>query len=60
MAKRKQIVVGGEFRVYVIDLDDKGIPTGEPIQVLVNCPAVRALAASERFERVYVGVELSK
>ena len=60
LAKRKQVVVGGEFRVYVIDLDDKGIPTGEPIQVQVNCPAVRALASSERFERVYVGVELSK
>jgi hypothetical protein len=60
LAKQKKLVVGGQSQVYVLDLDDKGSPTGEPISIKVNSPAVRAIVASDRFERVYVGVEVSK
>ena len=60
LAKQKKVIVGGQYMVYQLDLDDKGFPVGEPIQTQVNCPRVRALIASERFERVYVAVEVSK
>ena len=60
LSKQKKVAVGGQYQVYLIDLDDKGFPAGNPTQVQLNCPAVRALVYSERFERLYVGVELSK
>ena len=60
MPKQKKLLVGGEYQVYVIDLDEKGFPTGDPTQVVVNCSQVRAMVYSERFERAYVGVEVSK
>ena len=60
LSKQKKVSVGGQNRVYLIDLDDKGFPTGEFTQTPVNCPQVRAMIYSERFDRLYVGVELSK
>lgn len=60
LSKQKKVAVGGQHVVYVLDLDDKGFPQGDPMQVQVNCPQVRALLYSERFERLYVGVEVSK
>jgi hypothetical protein len=60
LAKQKKLLVGGQYSVYVMDLDDKGFPTGTPTQVLVNIPQVRGMVTSERFERVYVGVEVSR
>lgn len=59
-SKAKKLAVGGENALYIIDLDDHGFPTGVPTRVLVNCPQVRAMVYSERFERAYVGVEVSK
>ena len=60
LSKQKKVAVGGQNRVYLIDLDDKGFPTGEFTQTPVNCPQVRTMIYSERFDRLYVGVELSK
>jgi hypothetical protein len=60
LAKQKKLAVGGEYYVYVMSLDDNAFPTGDVTQVYVNCPQVRALVYSERFERAYVGVEVSK
>ncbi len=60
LSKQKKLIVGGEYFVYSLELDDKGFPTGEPTQMIVNCPIVRALVYSERFDRAYIGVEVSK
>lgn len=60
LSKQKKVAVGGQHLVYLIDLDDKGFPIGEFSQTYVNCPQVRAMIYSERFDRLYVGVELSK
>jgi hypothetical protein len=60
MPKAKKVLIGGESCVYAIDLDDKGFPTGEPVQIVVNCPQVKAMVYSEKYERAYVGVEVSK
>jgi hypothetical protein len=60
LSKQKQLAVGGEYYVYLIGLDDKAFPTDDVTRVYVNCPHVRALVYSERFERAYVGVEVSK
>lgn len=60
LSKQKKVAVGGQHLVYLIDLDDKGFPASEFSQTYVNCPQVRAMIYSERFDRLYVGVELSK
>jgi hypothetical protein len=60
LSKPNKVAVGGQYQVYLLDLDDKGFPTGALTHVLVNGPQVRALVYSERFDRLYVGVELSK
>lgn len=60
LTRQNKVAVGGQHLVYVLDLDDKGFPVGEVTAVQVNCPQVRALLYSERFERLYVGVEVSK
>ncbi|MBI2805818.1 MAG: hypothetical protein HYX68_12635 [Planctomycetes bacterium] len=60
LTKRKKLAIGGEYLVYVMDLDEVGLPTGVPTRMLVNNPFVKALVYSERFDRAYVGVEVSK
>ncbi len=60
LPKEKKLAVGGEYGVFVMNLDDRAYPTGEVTRVPVNSPSVRALIYSERFERAYVGVEVSK
>ena len=60
LSKSRKVAIGGQNLVYCVDLDDKGMPIGDVIQTRVPCPAVRALVYSVRFDRVYVGVDVSK
>ena len=46
--------------MYIVSLDDQGRATPEVVLARVFNPAVRTLVYSPRFERVYVGVEVSK
>lgn len=61
MAKGKKLAVGGHHFVYLIDLDEGGFPHLDGgIQMQVLNPLVRAMVYSEKFDRLYVGVEVSK
>jgi hypothetical protein len=60
LSKSKKLAVGGFYHVYLVGLDDEGRPTGEATRVRVLNPQVRAIIYSERFDRLYVGVEESK
>jgi hypothetical protein len=60
LPKSKKLVVGGRYHVNVVSLDDQGRCRPEVVQVPVFSPTVRALAYSERFERVFTAVEVSK
>lgn len=60
LPKQKLLAVGGQHGVYVFGLDDLGYPALEATKVGVFNPQVRAMAYSEKFDRLYVGVELSK
>ena len=60
LTKQSKLAVGGQSIVYLVDLDAKGFPTGDVVQTVVNCPQVRALVYSEKYDRAYVGVEVSK
>jgi hypothetical protein len=59
-AKGRKIAVGGHYGVYVITLDDQGRATSDVTLARVFNPMVRALTYSPQFDRLYVGVELSK
>ena len=59
-AKGKQLAIGGQHHVHVFNLDDQGYPHLDAIQVPVFNPLVKTLVYSEKFDRLYVGVELSK
>jgi hypothetical protein len=60
LTKSKKLAVGGYYHVYTVGLDDAGRPEGAVTRVRVLNPQVRALIYSERFDRLYVGVEESK
>ncbi len=60
LPKQKKIVLGGAYHLLVMDLDEKAYPTGDPTHVYVNTPAAKALVYSEKFDRAYVGTEISK
>lgn len=60
LTKQKKVAIGGQNSVFLIDLDDKGFPRGDVLQAMVNAPQVRAMVYSEKHERLYVGVEVSK
>jgi hypothetical protein len=59
-AKGTKVAVGGHYGIYVVSLDAQGHATSEAVFARVFNPAVRALVYSPRFDRLYVGVELSK
>lgn len=59
-AKGSRVAVGGHYGIYVVALDDKGRPTADVTLARVFNPAVRTLVYSPRFDRLYVGIELSK
>jgi hypothetical protein len=58
--KGSRVAVGGHYHVYVVPLDAKGEPQPAVTKVAVLSPAVRTLVYSERWDRLYVGVEVSK
>jgi hypothetical protein len=58
--KGKRVAVGGHYYVYIVSLDAKGEPEPAVIKVPVLSPTVRTLIYSERWDRLYVGVEVSK
>ncbi len=60
LPKLNKLAVGGRYRVYVATLDKEGRPLPEVTEAPVFNPAVRTLLYSERFERVYVSMEMSK
>lgn len=60
LAKGRRLAVGGQHQVYVTGLDEQGRPAGPLTRVRVLNPQVRALVYSPRFDRLYVGVEVSK
>lgn len=60
LPKQKLLAIGGQHHVYVFSLDDLGYPALEATKVHVFNPEIRALVYSEKFDRLYVGAELSK
>jgi hypothetical protein len=60
LGKAGKLAVGGHHHVYVADLDDEGRVRPEVTRVRVLSPAVRALVYSPRFDKLYVGVEVSR
>jgi hypothetical protein len=58
--KGARLVVGGRNRLYLVDLDAQGRCRPEVTQVRVFNSAVMALVYSERYDRLYVSVEVSK
>lgn len=60
LSKRNQIAFGGDSRVYVVDLDDKGYLTAKRKQMVVNNPGIEALTYSAKFDRLYVPAEKMK
>ncbi len=59
-AKGTKVAVGGHYGTYVVALDDNGRASAEVVFARVFNPTVRALVYSPRFDRLYVGVEVSK
>lgn len=60
MAKTKKIAVGGQARLFILKLNEQERFTGERQQTVIGNQYVRALAYSEKFDRLYVGVEKEK
>ena len=58
--KTGELVFGGRDRVFAIKLDDKGRLTDERRQMVVGSQRVEAVAYSEKYDRLYVGVEKLK
>jgi 6-phosphogluconolactonase (cycloisomerase 2 family) len=60
LTKSNQVAVGGHHFVYLLSLDSEGHPQPEVVQMQVFNPGVRALVYSEKFDRLYVSMDLSK
>ena len=58
--KGTRVAVGGHYHVYIVPLDGEGNAQPSVTKVPVLSPNVRALVYSPRFDRLYVGVEVSK
>lgn len=59
-AKGRKLALGSRYRTLIADLDDEGRCRPELTEIPLNNPATMALAYSERFDRLYVTVEISK
>ena len=61
MTKQNKVAVGGVKAVYFVKVDNEGRLTSEAEVVAMSNPsgnpAVRAMAYSEKFDRLYVAVE---
>jgi hypothetical protein len=60
LGRHNQVAFGGENKVYMLSLDDKGHFQRQRVQAAVPCPAVEALVYSEKLDRLYVAVEIAK
>ncbi len=60
MPKANQIAIGGRQRVFLLRLDDQGRFKPERVQALIGNQDVEALVYSQKFDRLYVGVEKPK
>ncbi len=60
LPKSKQLAIGSHHAIILFELDELGYPKLEATRVPVFNPAVRCVAYSQKFDRLYVGVELSK
>jgi hypothetical protein len=58
--KGSRVAVGGNYHVYVVPIDAKCEPQPAVTKVPVLAAAARAMVYSDRFDRLYVGVEVSK
>ena len=56
-SKPPVLAIGGVNSLHLLSLDAEGRFTGQIAQIAVQCPEVRALACSQRFNRLYVAVE---
>jgi hypothetical protein len=60
LGRHNQVAFGGDNKVYVLSLDDRGHFPRQRVQAAVPCPAVEALVYSEKLDRLYVAVETAK
>ena len=60
LSKQQKLAVGGNNVIYLVSLNAKGFPAGDVTHTLVNCPQVQAMVYSEKYDRLYLGVEISK
>ena len=60
LGKSNKVALGGQHFVYLVSLDEKGMPLLDVLETQVLNPSVHALAYSEKLDRLYVGVEVSK
>jgi hypothetical protein len=57
MARQKKIAWGGGNRILLLSIDDAGDFTDQASQVLVKNPSVKAIAYSEKLDKLFVAVE---
>jgi hypothetical protein len=60
MAKANKVAIGGWQRLFVLSLNEKGKFTTQRQQALIGNQHVEAVAYSEKYDRLYVGVEKGK
>jgi hypothetical protein len=60
LPKAKKLAVGGKYHVYFMDLDDEGRIRPEVMALPVLNQLERVLLYSEKHDRLYVAVEVSK
>jgi len=60
MSRHNRLAVAGQYHVDVLDLDEAGNPRAEAMRIPVLSALGRAMVYSEVFDRLYLGVELSK
>lgn len=60
MPKTNQVLVAGEHRVYAIPLDEQGNAKGEVIAMPLLGSSLRAMVYSPKFDRAYIGMDLSQ
>jgi hypothetical protein len=60
MAKRNQVVIGGDYYIYLVTLDDAGRPRPGVIAARPTLCNPGTLVYSPKFDRLYVGGDIPK
>jgi hypothetical protein len=60
MLRDKHLAVAGAYQVYIFPLDDQGNVRGPATSVQLLSPTGRTLVYSDKFDKLYAGVDLSK